>query len=88
MFRRLVVAALGALLLALPAATQARAVRRVPPLRAMAPTSVVVARVAIVALGLLVVLSIRRRRAGRPPDGGFDSASAECQPSHPAREAW
>ena len=44
MFRRLVVAALGAPLLALTAGTQASAARRVPPLRAMAPTRVVVAR--------------------------------------------
>ena len=88
MFRRLVAAALGALLLVLPAATQAWAARRAPPLRAMAPTSVVVALVPIVALGLLFVLFIRRRRAGRPPEAGFDSTTAERQPSQTLREAW
>ena len=53
-----------------------------------APTSAIVVLVAIVALGLLLVLSIRRRRAGRPPDAGSDPTSAESQPGQTPREAW
>lgn len=53
-----------------------------------APASAIVALVAIVVLGLLLVLFVRRRRAGRPPGAGSDADSPMSQPGRPPREAW
>jgi hypothetical protein len=49
-----------------------------------APTAAIVALVAIVVLGLLFVLVVRRRRSGAPP--GADSGAGE--PDQPGTEAW
>jgi hypothetical protein len=54
-----------------------------------APVSAIIALIAFVVLSLLLVFWIRRRRSGRPPEGGAGgTATAESRPDHSAKEAW
>ena len=63
----------------------------VPLGNSTAPTAAILALVAVVVLGLLVVLRVRKRRTGGPPGADSDaSRDAERDPPSgaPVREAW
>ena len=63
----------------------------VPLGNSTAPTAAILALVAIVLIGLLVVLLMRKRRAGRPPGAGpgkSDGGDRASPGGAPVQEAW